>query len=156
VASDIAQHFEGTAPPKSRLWIVLLSAVVLVVLFVMFARATLPGQRREFVGLWKEVKKPQFFYDFRADGSFTALIQNDWVGNYMNGRVEVKGTWKASHEALYLTYTSMDLINKTRGPDEFAREAREQIGREIKIQVDWVSKDQIHIGPNWDWIYQRS
>jgi hypothetical protein len=156
VSNSTEEYFEGPAPSKSRRWIILLAVVLIVALLAMFARATLPGQRSEFVGMWKDIKKPQFYYDLRADGSFTAVTFEEWFGNNVHSQVMCKGTWKASPEALYLTYTSMEPGGTVKKPKEFARDAKERIGKELRFDVEWVAKNQWHLGWDASRTYQRA
>src|SRR5258705_2004555 len=95
-----------------KIWIAI-GAVVFFVLATLFVRATLPGHPAEFVGNWKNSMHAKATLELRPDGTFSKRCFEDWPAFSKSQWYDVTGTWKATHDALYLWATSVTSVGKT-------------------------------------------
>ncbi len=128
----------------------LLAAVVIVALLAIFARATLPGQRSELIGKWVNVADSKLYYEFRADGTFTALASQEWAIGNPNDLGRYEGKWRAGPAVIYLTYTKIESARKVKNQKAYDDAANRQIGQESKFDMKWPAKDM------WEFPYHAN
>jgi hypothetical protein len=153
MASPTELHFEGRG--SSRRWI-LGAAIIVITLLAMFAKATLPSQRSEFVGKWKNLHLANSFYEFRADGTYAAVLSEDGVsGSIKPPLAKYEGKWKAGHNLLYLTHTSIKLLGMAKDQKRFDASVKERLGQQIKFDIEWPSTDQWMVKYQSDKTFQK-
>src|SRR5688572_16687267 len=100
-------HFEGAGPRNRWRWVVL-AAVAVLILLGFFVQSTLPTQRPELIGRWQDTARKDCYYELRADGTYTAVVPEDWLAMAPNPRGRHEGRWKASADALYLVHEKIE------------------------------------------------
>lgn len=134
-------HFEGQRSTVQRRWLVV-AAIVVVAILVGFAKSTLPTQRGELIGRWQDIIRKDCFYEFRADGTYTSVVPEDWLASAPNPRGRYQGRWKATPNALYLTHEKIEFTGDPKFRKSFNETVKNRIGLHERLNIEWPSDNQ--------------